>query len=69
MMQWLNKFLDKLSDFIAHRKGLIPSLGIILIIFNFILQFVPLGWITQTNLLLHLGLILALIGFMLSWAL
>lgn len=64
----LNKFIDKSSEFIAHRKGLLPMIGINLIFINFILQFVHLGWITETNLLLHVGLILALLGFVLSWA-
>jgi hypothetical protein len=69
MTQWLNKFLDSLSEFIAHRKGLLPLLGTFLIVINFALQFFPLGWITETNLFLHAGLILALIGFLLSFAL
>jgi hypothetical protein len=54
---------------VAHRKGLIPLLGVGLILLNLLFQFFPLGWITETNLFLHIGLILVLIGFMLSWAL
>jgi hypothetical protein len=65
----LNHLLDVLSNYFAHRKGLLPALGIGLIIINFIFQFLQLGWVTDTNLFLHLGVILAIIGFMLAWAL
>jgi hypothetical protein len=69
MAQWLNKVLDKLSESLAHRKGLLPLVGTLLIILNFILQFIPLGWVTQTNLFLHLGLVIAIFGLILAWAL
>jgi len=62
--------LDWLSEFLAHRKGLLPLLGIVLIVLNLILQFIlPPGWLTSSNLLLHIGLILAIFGLMLAWAL
>jgi hypothetical protein len=70
MMSKISTFLDKLSDFLAHRKGLLPILAILLILANWVLQLLPgAGWIAQTNLLLHLGIVLAIIGFMLAWAL
>lgn len=70
MNQGFNKFLDRLSNFIAHRKGLLPTLGIMLIVLNWIIQFFPgTGWVSGTDLLLHLGVILAIFGFMLAWAL
>lgn len=67
----ISKLLDWLSEFLAHRKGLLPLFGILLIIINFILQFFfPLDyWLTSTNLLLHLGVIIAIFGMMLAWAL
>jgi len=66
----MSKLLDWLSEFLAHRKGLLPLLGIVLIIANLILQFVLPGWgLTTTNLLLHIGLIIAIFGLMLAWAL
>jgi hypothetical protein len=61
--------LDRFSEFYAHRKGLLPLIGLVLIIANFILQIVSAGWLAQTDLFLHLGLILAIVGFMLAWAL
>ena len=66
----MSKMLDWLSEFLAHRKGLLPLLGMVLILFNLILQFVlPPGWLTSSNLFLHIGLIVAIFGLMLAWAL
>lgn len=70
MKQKINQFLDVMSNFLAYRKGLLPIIGLSLIIMNWILQIFPgLGWLVESNSLLHLGLILAIIGFMLAWAL
>jgi hypothetical protein len=70
MRGWLNKTLDQLSDFLAHRKGLLPMIGLVLIIANLILQFIPgTGLLVETNFLLHIGLILTIVGFLLAWAL
>jgi hypothetical protein len=68
MDQWLNRLLDKLSNYLAPRKGLLPLLGILLIAANYLVQFIP-GWFGSSNLLLHLGLIIAIFGLMLAWAL
>jgi hypothetical protein len=69
-MRIVNLLLDRISDFLAHRKGLLPMIGIVLIIINGILQVLPLGgWLVETDLLLHLGVILALFGILLAWAL
>ncbi len=67
----ISRLLDWLSEFLAHRKGLLPLLGIVLVIINFVLQFFfPLDhWLTGTNLLMHLGVIIAIFGMMLAWAL
>ncbi len=66
----MSKLLDYLSEFLAHRKGLLPLVGLGLITTNLVLQFLlPPGWLVSTNLLLHLGLILAIFGLMLAWAL
>ncbi len=67
----MSKLLDHLSEFLAHRKGLLPLIGIVLIILNLVLQFLlPSGsLLASSNLFLHLGLIVALLGLMLAWAL
>lgn len=69
MFQWMNKKLDDLSEYLAPRKGLLPLIGIGLIVLNYILQFLPVGWLASTNLFLHLGLIVAILGLLLAWAL
>lgn len=66
----MSKLLDWLSEFLAHRKGLLPLIGILLIIANLLVQFLlPGWWLANTNLLLHIGLIAAIFGLMLAWAL
>jgi hypothetical protein len=69
-MKWLSSLVDKSSDYFAHRKGLLPMIGILLVVVNFALPFfVPAGFITLSNLFLHIGVIVAIFGFMLAWAL
>lgn len=69
-MKWLSKLVDSASNYFAHRKGLLPLLGIVLVIVNFILPFIfGLNVITGSNLFLHLGVIVAIFGFMLAKAL
>ena len=62
--------LDALSTYLAPRKGLIPMIGMGLIIINLIIQFFFLdSWVAQSNLFLHLGLLTSIFGLMLAWAL
>ncbi|RME91085.1 MAG: hypothetical protein D6770_01165 [Anaerolineae bacterium] len=69
-MKWLSRFLDWTSEFLATRKGLLPLIGILFIILNLLLQFlVPYTWLSLSNLFLHLGVIIAIFGLMLAWAL
>ncbi len=69
-MRNLNRFLDTLSNFLAARKGLLPIIGLVLVVVNFILQFFPqAGWVVGSNLFLHIGVIVALLGVLLAWAL
>ena len=69
MFQWMNRMLDKVSEYLAPRKGLLPLIGIALIITNFFLQFFPVGWLKDSNLCLHLGIVIAIFGLMLARAL
>lgn len=69
-MRWLSRLVDNASNYFAHRKGLLPMLGIVLVIVNFVLPFIfGLNVITGSNLFLHLGVIVAIFGLMLAWAL
>ena len=53
MRDQLNQLLDKLSDFLAHRKGLLPLLGLGLVILNLFFQLIPGNWFEQTDIFLH----------------
>ena len=66
----LSALLDKLSEYLAVRKGLLPLLGTAMILVNFLLEiFLPGAYITRIDLFLHLGLILAIFGIVLGTAL
>ena len=66
----MSKFLDRASEFLAHRKGLLPIIGLTLILINLLIQFIfPGGFLATTNLFLHFGLLIAIFGLMLAWAL
>jgi uncharacterized ion transporter superfamily protein YfcC len=70
MIEFFSEFLDQTSNFLANRKGLLPLLGIGLVIFNLILVTLFPDWFfSRINLFLHLGIIIALIGQLLAWAL
>jgi hypothetical protein len=64
----MNQFLDWLGNFLEKRRGLLPLIGLGLIVLNLILQIMPgpgSGWIVDSNLFLHLGLVVSLIGILL----
>jgi len=66
----MSKFLDQMSEYLARRKGLLPIIGLLMILLNLLIQFViPGPFLATTNLFLHIGLIVAIFGLMLSWAL
>lgn len=68
--QFLSDMLDNLSEYLATRKGLLPLLGTALIIVNLILKIIfPGVYITQIDLFLHIGLVLAIFGIVLGTAL
>lgn len=71
MIDWLSVKVDEASEYFAHRKGLLPIIGIVLILLNFLLvSLLPGDWyIVRTNLFLHLGLLVAIIGQMMAWVL
>jgi hypothetical protein len=69
-MNWLSRLVDSASDYFARRKGLLPVIGMMLVVINFFLPFIfGLNWLTGSNLFLHLGVLVAVFGLMLAWAL
>ena len=65
--------IDRISEYLAHNKAMPVFVGVLLVILNYAAQFfvhVPvIAFIGSTNLLLHLGIILGLIGILLGDAL
>jgi len=67
---FLSKLLDNLSEYLASRKGLLPLLGTALIVLNLIFKILmPESYLTQVDLFLHLGLVITILGLVLSKAL
>lgn len=71
MTEWLSKLVDDASEFFAHRKGLLPLVGLAFIILNLLITLIlpSDNILVNSNFFLHIGLIIALVGIMLSWAL
>ena len=66
----ISRLLDRLSGFLAPRRGLPTLIGIGLVILNYLLQFIPgLEGFARTNTLLHLGVVIGLLGLLLVQAL
>ena len=61
--------LTNLLDFLERMKGLPLLIGILLVILNFIVQYIPgLASLGDSNLLLHLGVVVGLLGVLLTEA-
>lgn len=61
----MNDLLDKLSHFFARYPGLLPLVGLGLILLNLFLQPFQGNWIVESNLFLHIGLITTILGILL----
>jgi ABC-type amino acid transport system permease subunit len=68
----LSKILDGISDYVSVHRGVPVLLGVLLVVLNYVLLVIPgvqLGFVETTNLLLHVGVIVGLIGVLLGDAL
>lgn len=66
----LAQFATKVADFLADRRGMPMIVGFFLVVLNFFCQLIPqLGWFAEYDVLLHLGILLAIGGTLLSFAL
>jgi hypothetical protein len=67
MDKMLNEIVERLNDFMEKRPGVLPLVAVFLIILNLLFQIVPGtgSWLADSNLFLHLGLILGIIGLLL----
>lgn len=63
----LAQFATTATNFMADRRGVPIILGFILVLLNFFLQFIPaLGWFVEYDVLLHLGVLVAIGGILLA---
>lgn len=71
MDDYIGRLLDRVSATLSRRPGLLPLIGMALIGLNFLLQLVPGpgAWVVDSNLFLHVGLIVGFLGFLLIRAL
>jgi uncharacterized ion transporter superfamily protein YfcC len=60
--------LTKASAFLARYKGLPTMVAILLVVLNFGMHFLNWGWISDSNLFLHLGIIVGFLGLLLAKA-
>jgi len=66
----LAQFATTVTNFMADRRGILLMLGFFLVLLNFFCQFAPaLGWFAEYDVLLHLGVLFAVGGTLLSAAL
>jgi hypothetical protein len=67
MDEQINELVERINRFLVRQPGLAPLAGLLLIVANFLLQIWPGpdSWIAASNLLLHLGLIISIVGLLL----
>ncbi len=69
----MNELLKKVSEFLAHHKGLPVLIGVGMILLNLLFNLLPhwpvVAWLAETDLFLHLGAALGLFGIILGDAL
>jgi hypothetical protein len=59
----LAQFATTATNVLADRRGVPMILGFFLVLLNFVFQFIPaLGWFAEYDVLLHLGVLLAIGG-------
>jgi hypothetical protein len=66
----LAQFATTATNFMADRRGVPLIVGFLLVLLNFVVQFIPaLGWWSTYDVLLHAGVLLAIGGVLLAGAL
>lgn len=70
LANWLSKLLDDLSEYLAHRKGFVPLIGVGLVLVSMVIGIIwPDSYLSRSAVMLHIGVILAVLGLMLGQAL
>lgn len=69
MIEWLKRA----SEFLAKHKGLPVLVGVGMVVLSLFFQLLPpwplIGWLADTDLFLHLGVIVGLVGILIGDAL
>jgi hypothetical protein len=69
----VGEWLKRISEFLARMPGVPVLVAVGLVVLNFALQLVPdwpvVSFLAHTNLFLHVGVILGLLGILLGDAL
>ena len=60
--------LNKVSAFLARYKGLPTMVAFLLVALNLVVYSFHWGWLSDSNLLLHLGIIVGFLGLLLAKA-
>jgi hypothetical protein len=65
--EFINQLLERISDYLADRPGLLPLLGVFFVLLNFIVIaiFGSEHWLAESNLFLHIGIVVGIIGLLL----
>jgi hypothetical protein len=69
---FFSRLIDRMSDYISGHRGVPVLLGVALVVLNYVLLIIPgvqLGFVEETNLFLHVGVIVGLVGVLLGDAL
>lgn len=67
MWNKLSTGIDKASNYFSDRKGLLPLVGLVLILVDqFLVIIFPELTVSVINLFLHLGLVIAILGFLIA---
>jgi len=62
--------LDRISAYISEHKGVPVLIGVLLVALNFgVALLLPASWLATSNVLLHLGVLVGLLGILLGDAL
>lgn len=63
----MSRLIDAVGNFLAERKGLLPLLGAALVVGNFAVRLAsPDSFLAATDLMLHLGILLGILGLLLA---
>lgn len=67
MDDWLNEQVERINTFLVRKPGVLPLIGLGFIVLNFLLQLFPgpETWVVRSNLFLHLGLVVSIVGLLL----